>query len=100
MSHGREQRDKTRLLTPVFTIYAILLQLTKAQLLRKRFAALCIAPIVYVFMYYRSNMPLHLCASFSTLPPVYGMMETRMGLQTEPQARRRRGGLCRAGRSS
>src|SRR5262245_36681458 len=31
-------------------------------------------------MYYRSNMPLHPCASFSALPELYGMMETRTRL--------------------
>jgi hypothetical protein len=43
MAHGREQRNKTRALTPVFPIYAILLQLTNDQLLRKPNAAKCIS---------------------------------------------------------
>src|SRR5262249_15032036 len=51
-------------------------------------------------MYYISSMPLHSCASFSALPAVYGMMETRRRLPTEHQARRRQGGLCRGGGSS
>ena len=42
----------------------------------------------------------HPYTSFSVLPAVYAMMETRRRLQTEHQARRRRGGLCRGGGSS
>src|SRR5215510_10973613 len=40
------------------------------------------------------------CASFSALPTVYGMMGTRIRLQTEHLARRTRSGLCRGGGSS
>src|SRR5215510_1942625 len=39
-------------------------------------------------MYYKSNMPLHPYASFSALPAVYGMMETRRRLPNIRRGRR------------
>src|SRR5215468_6161129 len=81
------------------TIYATLLQSTNDHRWRKLFAAFCIAPITSVFLYYTLNMPLHPYASFNAFPAVYVMTESRMRLQTEPQAGRGQRGLCRGGGS-
>src|SRR5215472_9068917 len=99
MAHGQAKRNHARALTPAFTRYTTLPQATKDHRSQRLFAAFCIAPITSVFLYYTLNMPLHPYASFNAFPAVYVMTESRMRLQTKPQAGRGQRGLCRGGGS-
>src|SRR5215510_13604181 len=49
MAHGTEQHHHAKALTPVFTIYTILLQETTDRRWQRPFAALCIANCISLY---------------------------------------------------